>query len=112
MNRSESLDVWIVIQMWIDNSPNPSFYGLHWETGTWDESSQGLVVLVPVPVGLPPAGVILADDVEDVTFLERQTQLPTRQVWVIGGGVVEEGPHVHLQVQGLHSLSILHKQTM
>lgn len=70
---------------------------------TWNESSQGLVVLVSVPVGLPPVGVILADDVEDVTFLEGQSQLTTRHEGVIGGVVVKVSPYVHLRT-GFYSV--------
>ncbi|TNN76101.1 hypothetical protein EYF80_013632 [Liparis tanakae] len=39
---------------------------------------------------LPPVGVILADDMEDVSSLEGQAQLPARHKGVIGGVVVKD----------------------
>lgn len=63
---------------------------------TWNKSRQRLVVLISVPVGLPPVGVVLADDMEDVSLLEGQAQLPTRQEGVIGGVVVKVSSYVHL----------------
>lgn len=64
---------------------------------TWNESSQGLVVLVPIPVGLPPVGVILADDVEDVSLLEGQAKLSTRHKGVVRGVIVEVSSYVRLR---------------
>lgn len=64
---------------------------------TWDESSQGLVVLVSIPVGLPPVWVVLADDVQDVPLLEGQPQLPTRHEGVVRGVVVKVRSYVHLR---------------
>ena len=64
---------------------------------TWYQSSQRLVVLVPVPVGLPPVGIGLADDVKDVSLLEGQAQLPARHVGVVGRVVVKMGLDVHLE---------------
>lgn len=75
---------------------------------TWNESSQGLVVLISVPVGLPPVGVILADDVEDVSLLEGQAQLPTWHEGVIRGVVVKVSPYVHLRTGFTTSRLALH----
>lgn len=64
---------------------------------TWNESSQRLVLFVSIPVSLPPVGVVLADNMKDVSLLKRQSELSTRQERVIGGVVVEVSSHVHLR---------------
>ena len=64
---------------------------------TWNESSQGLVVLISIPVGLPPVRIILANNVKDVTLLEGQTQLPARHKGVIRGIVVKVSTYVNLR---------------
>lgn len=56
-----------------------------------------MVVLVSVPVGLPPVGVVLADDVQDVSLLERQSELPARQEGVIRRVIVKVSPDVDLR---------------
>ena len=66
---------------------------------TWNESSQWLVVLISIPVGLPPVGVVLADDMEDVSLLEGQAQLPARHEGIIGGVVIEVSSNVHLRTR-------------
>lgn len=66
---------------------------------TWNKSSQGLVVFISVPVGLPPVGVILADDMQDVSLLKRQSKLPTRQEGVIRRVVVKVSPDVDLRTE-------------
>lgn len=68
-------------------------------TSTWNESSQGLVFLISIPVGLPPVGVILADDVEYVSLLEGQAQLSTRHERVIRGVIVKVSSYVHLRTE-------------
>lgn len=65
-------------------------------TSTWNESSQGLVFLISIPVGLPPVGVILADDMEYISLLEGQAQLSTRHEGVIRRVVVKVRSHMHL----------------
>ena len=64
---------------------------------TWNESRQGLVVLVSIPVGLPPVGVILANDVEDVSLLEGQAKLSTWHKGIIRGVVVKVSSYVRLR---------------
>lgn len=64
---------------------------------TWNESSQGLVVLGSVSVGLPPVGVVLADDMQDVTLLKGQSKLPARQEGVIRWVIVKVSPDVDLR---------------
>lgn len=64
---------------------------------TWNESSQRLVLFISIPVSLPPVGVVLADNMKDVSLLKRQSQLSTRQERVIGGVVVEVSSYVHLR---------------
>lgn len=64
---------------------------------TWNESSQRLVLFVSVPISLPPVGIVLADDVQDVSLLKTQPQLSTWQERVIGGIIVEVSSHVHLR---------------
>lgn len=67
---------------------------------TWNESSQRLVLFVSVPISLPPVGIILADNVQDVSLLKTQPQLSTWQKRVVGGIVVEVSSHVHLRTDG------------
>ncbi len=64
---------------------------------TWNESSQRLIVLISVPVGLPPVGVVLADDMQDVSLLEGEAELPTRHEGVVRGVVVKVSPYMHLR---------------
>jgi len=45
---------------------------------------------------LPPVGVLLVDDLDDVACLELQPRLLARDEVVLGGVVVELRPHVHL----------------
>lgn len=66
-------------------------------TSTWNESSQGLVFLISIPVGLPPVGVILADDMEYISLLEGQAKLSTRHEGVIRRVVVKVRSYVHLR---------------
>ena len=45
---------------------------------------------------LPPVGVLLVDDLDDVIRLELQPCLLARDEVVLGGVIVELRPHVHL----------------
>lgn len=78
-------------------SINVSFSSLFF---TWNESSQKLVLFVTVPISLPPVGIILADNVQDVSLLKTQPQLSTWQERVVGGIIVEVSTHVHLRTDG------------
>lgn len=66
---------------------------------TWNESSQGLVVLVSIPVGLPPVGVVLTDDMQDVSLLKRQSKLPAWQEGIIRWFIVKVSPNVDLRTE-------------
>lgn len=48
---------------------------------------------------LPPVGILLVDDLDDVTGLELQARLFARDEVILGGVVVELRPHVHLQIK-------------
>ena len=64
---------------------------------------------LPVPVGLPPVGVLLADDVQYVPPLEADAQLVARDVQVVVRRVGEVGPVVVLE-QPVKSLTAgIHK---
>lgn len=65
-----------------------------------------MVVLVSVPVGLPPAGVVLADDVEDVSLLEGQAQLPTRNEGVIRWVIVKVSSYMHLRTDRVYNVKV------
>ena len=45
---------------------------------------------------LPPVGILLVDDLDDVTGLELQARLFARDEVILGGVIVELSPHVHL----------------
>lgn len=60
------------------------------------EPSEGLVLLLTLPVCLPPVGVLLVNNVEDVPFHERQAKFPARDVGILLGVVVVLSPHVNL----------------
>ena len=55
------------------------------QESAWDETSPGAPL--PFSPGLPPHGIVLVDDVENVPFLERQTGLRARNgiivVWIV-----------------------------
>ena len=59
-------------------------------------TSQRLCPL-PVPVGLPPVGVVLADHVEDVAPLEGDPELVAGNVEIVVRGVGEMGSVVELE---------------
>ena len=61
-----------------------------------NEAGQGLGPL-PVPVGLPPVRVVLADHVENVPALEGDAELVTRDVEIIVRSVGEVCPVVELK---------------
>lgn len=50
-------------------------------------------------MALPPVGILLVDDLDDVTGLELQARLFARDEVILGGVVVELRPHVHLQIK-------------
>lgn len=64
---------------------------------TWYKSSKWLVILISIPVSLPPVWVRLADDVENISFLEGQAKLSARHVRVIWWVIVEMWLHMDLE---------------
>lgn len=60
-----------------------------------DESSTE--VAVAHPFGLPPGGVVLGYNLQDVTSLEGKSRLLTGRGLVISRDVVKQGPHVDLR---------------
>lgn len=66
------------------------------QTLTRNEASEGLLVLMTFPVRLPPVGVVLASDVEDVSLLEGQAELSARHIWVLGWVIAEVCFYMHL----------------
>ena len=61
-----------------------------------NEAGQGLGPL-PVPVGLPPVRVVLADHVQDVSALEGDAELVTGDVEIVVRSVGEVSPVVELK---------------
>lgn len=60
----------------------------------WDES--GKVSGVTLHSALPPVGILLVDDLNDVTCLKFKAGFFARDEVVFGWVVVKLGPHVHL----------------
>lgn len=60
-----------------------------------DESSPQ--VAVPHTLGLPPRGVVLGHDLQDVSPLEGKSRFLARRRLVFQRDVVKQGSHVHLE---------------
>lgn len=65
------------------------------ELGGGDERSAQ--VAVAHSLGLPPGGVLLADNLENVPPLERKSRLLARRGFVLVRCVVEQSPQVNLE---------------
>lgn len=60
-----------------------------------DES--GPQVAVPHALGLPPCGVVLGHDLQDVSPLEGKSRFLARRRLVFQWDVVKQGSHIHLE---------------
>ena len=80
---------------WCDDPSPPSALSPLLELFGRDES--GPQVAVSHTLGLPPRGVVLGDDLQDVSPLEGKSCFLTGRRLVFQRDVVEQGSHIHLE---------------
>lgn len=80
-------------------------YILFLEVPAGDEPGQWLMLPLPLPVRLPPVGIVRADHMENVALHEGDAQLSTGNVYVLLWIVVKQGFYMNLGTKENKTLS-------
>lgn len=109
-SRSQPTKVQIIFYIW-----NPwnlcvtlkeeIIYVLFLEVPAGDEPGQWLMLPLPLPVRLPPVGIVRADHMENVALHEGDAQLSTGNVYVLLWIVVKQGFYMNLGTKENKTLS-------
>lgn len=71
----------------------------------WGGDESGKVSSTALHSALPPVGILLVDDLNDVTGLKLEAGFFTWDDVILGRVVVKLGPHIHLLVKKTHGVT-------
>lgn len=108
-SRSQPTKVQIIFYIWnpwnLCVTLKEEIYVLFLEVPAGDEPGQWLMLPLPLPVSLPPVGIVRADHMENVALHEGDAQLSTGNVYVLLWIVVKQGFYMNLGTKENKTLS-------
>lgn len=108
-SRSQPTKVQIIFYIWnpwhLCVTLKEEIYVLFLEVPAGDEPGQWLMLPLPLPVRLPPVGIVRADHMENVALHEGDAQLSTGNVYVLLWIVVKQGFYMNLGTKENKTLS-------